>query len=142
MFLQRFGFGGCLADDMGLGKTVMVLALLDARRADNRGDQERRPSLVVAPRSVVFNWRQEAARFTPDLRVLEYAGTGRAAMRALFAEHDIVLTTYGTLRRDAASAVGRAVRLRHPRRGAGDQERRERVGENDARAERAAPAGA
>jgi superfamily II DNA or RNA helicase len=93
-FLERFGFGGCLADDMGLGKTVMVLALLSARR-------EGPPSLVVAPRSVVFNWRQEAARFTPDLRVLEYVGAGRAAMRAAFADHDVILTTYGTLRRDA-----------------------------------------
>ncbi|HXI27846.1 MAG TPA: SNF2-related protein, partial [Vicinamibacterales bacterium] len=51
-FLQRFGFGGCLADDMGLGKTVMVLALLDLRR-DLQPDGDRRPSLVVAPRSVV-----------------------------------------------------------------------------------------
>jgi SNF2 family DNA or RNA helicase len=77
----------------------MVLALL-AGRAEKRGALDPRPSLVVAPRSVVFNWRQEAARFAPDLRVLEYVGTGRGAMRATFADHDIVLTTYGTLRRD------------------------------------------
>jgi superfamily II DNA or RNA helicase len=100
-FLQRFGFGGCLADDMGLGKTVMVLALLSARHAARARD-DWAPSLVVAPRSVVFNWRQEAARFTPDLRVLEYVGTGRTALRAAFADHDVILTTYGTLRRDAA----------------------------------------
>ena len=100
IFLHRFGFGGCLADDMGLGKTVMVLALLAARQAERTGD-ERRPSLVVAPRSVVFNWRQEAERFTPNLRVLEYVGTGRPAMRGTFADHDVILTTYGTLRRDA-----------------------------------------
>src|SRR6185295_18524982 len=79
--------------------TVMVLALLAFRHA--RAADDPRPSLVVAPRSVVFNWRQEAARFAPDLRVLEYVGTGRAAMRDAFADHDIVLTTYGTLRRDA-----------------------------------------
>src|SRR5205085_9361848 len=66
-FLQKFGFGGCLADDMGLGKTVMVLALLESRRA--LGDAG--PSLVVVPRSVVFNWKMEAARFTPKLRVLD-----------------------------------------------------------------------
>ena len=99
IFLQRFGFGGCLADDMGLGKTVMVLALLAIRHARSTGD--RLPSLVVAPRSVVFNWRQEAARFTPGLRVLEYVGSSRAAMRGSFAQHDVILTTYGTLRRDA-----------------------------------------
>jgi superfamily II DNA or RNA helicase len=106
LFLQHAGFGGCLADDMGLGKTVMVLALLDARR---QGQTDRlRPSLIVAPRSLVFNWRQEAARFTPALRVLEYTGGGRAAMRSEFAAHDIVLTTYGTLRRDAAALSGEA----------------------------------
>ncbi len=66
-FLQQFGFGGCLADDMGLGKTIQVLSLLEERRllrmADGAGI---RPSLVVMPRSLVFNWRQEAARFTPE----------------------------------------------------------------------------
>jgi superfamily II DNA or RNA helicase len=105
LFLQRFGFGGCLADDMGLGKTVMVLALLAGRR-DAQPDADRRPSLVVAPRSVVFNWRQEAARFTPGLRVVEYAGSGRTTIRTQFGDHDLVLTTYGTLRRDAAHLAG------------------------------------
>src|SRR6185436_6143996 len=72
-FLERFGFGGCLADDMGLGKTVQVLALLESRRSNGskvRGadlsTSEIRPSLVVVPRSLVFNWQQEAARFTPQ----------------------------------------------------------------------------
>ena len=101
LFLQRFGFGGCLADDMGLGKTVMALAVLAARQ-EAQTDADRRPSLIVAPRSVVFNWRQEAARFAPGLRVLEYTGTGRTAMRSRFADYDLVLTTYGTLRRDGA----------------------------------------
>jgi superfamily II DNA or RNA helicase len=105
LFLRRFGFGGCLADDMGLGKTVMVLALLARLRADRRRRDPRRPTLVVAPRSVVFNWRREAERFTPDLRVLDYTGPGRAAMRDQLDAHDIVLTTYGTLRKDAAHLV-------------------------------------
>jgi superfamily II DNA or RNA helicase len=100
VFLERFGFGGCLADDMGLGKTVMVLALLCTRTSDQ--PEGRAPSLVVAPRSVVFNWRQEALRFAPGLRVLEYVGGGRTAMRAALHDYDVVLTTYGTLRRDAA----------------------------------------
>ncbi|HSD27151.1 MAG TPA: SNF2-related protein, partial [Vicinamibacteria bacterium] len=60
-FLDRFGFGGCLADDMGLGKTVQVLALLETRRRARKG-VEARPSLVVVPRSLMFNWRDEAAR--------------------------------------------------------------------------------
>jgi len=111
LFLRRFGFGGCLADDMGLGKTVMVLALLARCRADRGHDAAARPSLVVAPRSLVFNWRQEAARFTPDLRVLEYTGNARTALREQIAEHDIVLTTYGTLRRDVAHLS--AIRFEH-----------------------------
>jgi len=95
-FLQRFAFGGCLADDMGLGKTVQALALLEERRLAKTG-----PSLVVVPRSLLFNWRQEAQRFTPDMRVLVHEGRDRSRDGAVFAEHDIVLVTYGTLRRDA-----------------------------------------
>jgi superfamily II DNA or RNA helicase len=96
-FLRQFGFGGCLADDMGLGKTVMVLALLDMRRQQASG--ERRPSLAVVPRSLVFNWIAEARRFAPELRVLDYTGPQRVSAR--LDDHDLVLTTYGTLRRDA-----------------------------------------
>jgi len=101
-FLRRFGFGGCLADEMGLGKTVMVLAMLEARRlARADAGDPRQPSLVVVPRSLVFNWRQEASRFAPALRVLDYTGGGRRDALATFPAHDVVLTTYGTLRRDA-----------------------------------------
>ena len=71
-FLREFGFGGCLADDMGVGKTAQVLALLETRRTEGKG-----PSLVVAPKSLMFNWREEAARFTPRLRVLEHIGAAR-----------------------------------------------------------------
>jgi SNF2 family DNA or RNA helicase len=95
-FLRRFGFGGCLADDMGLGKTVMVLAWLDRLRATR---EARGPSLVVVPRSVVFNWIDEAAKFAPALKVLDFSGAGRSVERV--AGHQLVLTTYGTLRRDA-----------------------------------------
>ena len=102
-FLRRFGFGGCLADDMGLGKTVMVLALLESRRQGPEGQGpggRGSPSLVVVPRSLVFNWIEEAGRFAPEMRVLDYTGTDRST--ELVKEHDLVLTTYGTLRRDAA----------------------------------------
>lgn len=93
-FLRKFGFGGCLADDMGLGKTVQVLALLAGKRNG--------PALVVVPRSLIFNWKQEAAKFTPKLKVLDHTGTGRDKTGASFKDFDIVLTTYGTLRKDAA----------------------------------------
>ena len=92
-FLREFGFGGCLADDMGVGKTAQVLATLEMRRAEGLG-----PSLVVAPKSLMFNWRAESARFTPRLRVLEHTGLERDT--ALIKEHDLVLTTYGTMLRD------------------------------------------
>jgi superfamily II DNA or RNA helicase len=98
-FLRRFDFGGCLADDMGLGKTVMVLALLEARRS-GRTKGDRIPSLVVVPRSLVFNWMEEAARFAPKLKVLDHTGPLRTV--AAITGADLVLTTYGTLRRDAA----------------------------------------
>jgi superfamily II DNA or RNA helicase len=99
-FLRRFGFGGCLADDMGLGKTIMVLALLDARRAET-GD--RRPSLIVVPRSLVGNWMAEAERFAPHLRVLDHSHTLRDASTDELCDYDAVVVTYGTLRRDIES---------------------------------------
>jgi SNF2 family DNA or RNA helicase len=92
-FLREYGFGGCLADDMGVGKTAQVLAALEQRRVEGAG-----PSLVVAPKSLMFNWKEEATRFTPGLRVLEHTGLERDAGR--IGDYDLVLTTYGTLRRD------------------------------------------
>ena len=101
-FLRRFGFGGCLADDMGLGKTVQVLAMLEARRQGGEANTaNRKPSLVVVPRSLVFNWKQEAAKFAPQLKVLDHTTSFRKKDGAHFAAHDLVLTTYGTLRNDA-----------------------------------------
>jgi SNF2 family DNA or RNA helicase len=102
-FLQRFGLGGCLADDMGLGKTVQVLALLESRRDlfSHGKRQAPRPSLVVVPRSLVFHWKREAARFTPKLRFLDHTGSLREKPGAHFSDYDVVITTYGTLRRDA-----------------------------------------
>jgi superfamily II DNA or RNA helicase len=96
-FLGEFAFGGCLADDMGLGKTIQVLALLEARRTASNPTV---PSLVVVPRSLVHNWIEEAARFTPQLRVLDYTGQARADHRPDFGAYDLVVTTYGTVRRD------------------------------------------
>jgi superfamily II DNA or RNA helicase len=97
-FLHRFSFGGCLADDMGVGKTAQVLALLETRRELRAAGEPPGPSLVVVPRSLVFNWKEEAARFTPQLRVFDYTGVARNGTD--FAAYDVILTTYGTLRRD------------------------------------------
>ncbi len=100
-FLRDFGFGGCLADDMGLGKTIQVLALLESRRT-RRKREGLAPSLAVVPRSLVFNWIAEAKRFTPRLRILAYTGADRVRESARFGGYDLVLTTYGTLRKDIA----------------------------------------
>ncbi|MBA3847015.1 MAG: DEAD/DEAH box helicase, partial [Planctomycetes bacterium] len=99
--LSRLRLGACLADDMGLGKTIQVLALLLARkRAEGAA-----PSLLVAPASLLANWAQEAARFTPTLRVL-VAHTSEVPLSELVAlpvervaQCDLVITSYGSLHR-------------------------------------------
>ncbi len=96
-FLAKLGLGGCLADDMGLGKTATTLAHLLERPG---------PHLVVCPLSVVRNWSQETARFTPKLDVKIHHGANRSQGLdddSLFAsdpERQIVITTYGLLPRD------------------------------------------
>ena len=130
-FLQRFGFGGCLADDMGLGKTIQVLALLESRR-DSAGKMAKnldRPSLVVVPRSLVFHWKKEAARFAPKLRILDHTGGGRVKPGDHFNEYDVVLTTYGTLASRCAAIQRPAFRLLHSRRSPSDQECRNSLGQ-------------
>ena len=97
-YLQAFGFGGCLADDMGLGKTVQLLALLQERKDQKM--EPKYPTLIVVPKSLLFNWMEEGQRFTPDLKMLEYVGIERAQLRDEFHKVDVILTTYGTLRRD------------------------------------------
>lgn len=96
LLLRELGFGGCLADDMGLGKTVQALALLDHIH-DEVG---RKPSLVVAPRSLMFNWKAEATRFAPRLNVLDHHGIERIRSSEHLGEFDLILTTYATLQRD------------------------------------------
>ncbi|HLY73966.1 MAG TPA: DEAD/DEAH box helicase [Planctomycetota bacterium] len=96
-FLQENDLGGVLADDMGLGKTVQALAHLEFRRQAGKGQ-----SLIVMPLSLLHNWKVEAARFTPRLRVLEHWGPERKRDVRSFDGFDLVLTTYGTLRADIA----------------------------------------
>ncbi len=96
-FLAEAGLGGVLADDMGLGKTVQVLAHLLAEKHAGRLDG---PTLILMPTSLVANWRDEAARFAPDLSVLVLHGPSRAQDFDDIARHDLVLTTYPLLTRD------------------------------------------
>lgn len=87
---------GCiLADEMGLGKTIQVIALLAGEKADGRT-----PSLVVAPATLLENWRRELARFAPSLDVLLHRGQGRTGFPAELRAMDVVITTYDTAMRD------------------------------------------
>lgn len=95
--LADLGLGGVLADDMGLGKTVQVLAHLLAEKERGRLGE---PALAIVPTSLVGNWRDEAARFVPSLRVLVIHGPSRAGLHAGMAQHDLVVTTYPLLLRD------------------------------------------
>jgi superfamily II DNA or RNA helicase len=83
-FCRTAGLGCVLADDMGLGKTIQALAVV--------GDK----TLVVCPKSVLFNWLAEAKKFRPDLSISTYAGT----RRTLDTSADVVLTSYPILRND------------------------------------------
>ena len=99
LFLERFGLGGCLADDMGLGKTVQVLALLEILR-ERRAKDKTPPSLVVVPRSLIFNWLREGEQFAPSLRFMDHTGSARTLDEGWETKCDVLITTYGTLRRD------------------------------------------
>jgi non-specific serine/threonine protein kinase len=101
--LSRLGLGACLADDMGLGKTIQVLSLLLAER--EREAAERRPSLLVAPASLLANWAAEIERFAPGLRALIAHPSALPAEElarldaARAAEYDVVIVTYAGLSR-------------------------------------------
>ncbi len=96
--LRRLGMAGILADDMGLGKTAQALAHLLVEQRSGRLD---RPALVVAPASLIFNWQAEAARVAPALKLLTLQGPQRAQNIARMPQHDLVLTSYPLLWRDA-----------------------------------------
>lgn len=98
-FLQKYGFGGILADDMGLGKTLQTLSLL-LRQHGGTVPKPAAPSLVVVPNSLVYNWLNEAKKFAPTLRCLQYTGSRRRAELEQLHTHDLVITTYGTVRQD------------------------------------------
>lgn len=96
-FLREYALAGILADDMGLGKTIQALAHLLIEKESGRMD---RPSLVIAPTSLMHNWKLEANRFAPSLKVLVLQGLERKKDFERLADHDLILTTYPLLPRD------------------------------------------
>jgi SNF2 family DNA or RNA helicase len=97
-FLRENGFGGILADEMGLGKTLQTLAFLRFIRQTQPGVG---PMLIVCPTSLVFNWVAEAKKFTPQLKVLALQGPDRHSRFEQIQAHDLVVTSYALIRRDA-----------------------------------------
>ncbi len=97
--LTRHKLGGVLADDMGLGKTLQTLAWLSWLHAQNLKNPK--PALVICPASVLHNWRREAEKFTPHLKVLVLeSGAARHNLRQQIPQHDLIVTNYALLRRD------------------------------------------
>ncbi len=101
-FLREHKLSGILADDMGLGKTAQTLAHLLLEKEHGRLD---RPALIVLPTSLIFNWKNEAARFAPGLSVLSLHGPERKGRFSEILQHDVVLTTYPLLWRDADELI-------------------------------------
>ena len=98
-FLYQHRFGACLADDMGLGKTVQAISILGGIKEGiiSSLTNQHAPHLIVLPPSLLFNWEQEIKKFYPSLRVYLYVGSNRSPK---FEGFDVVLTTYGVVRRD------------------------------------------
>ncbi|MFI5662201.1 SNF2-related protein [Streptomyces sp. NPDC051684] len=95
--MTSLGLGACLADDMGLGKTITLIALHLHRQSS---PQSAGPTLVVCPTSLMGNWQREIEKFAPGTPVRRFHG-GRRSLENL-ADGEFVLTTYGTMRLDAA----------------------------------------
>lgn len=96
-FLHQYGFGGILADDMGLGKTLQSLALTQHLK---NHQQLKKPVLVIAPTSLMGNWRREAQQFTPQLKVLVLHGAERHSQFTQIKRSDLVITSYPLIARD------------------------------------------
>jgi SNF2 family DNA or RNA helicase len=94
--LNELGFSGILADDMGLGKTLQVLTLLLIRKQTTHSG----PSLLVVPKTLIYNWEIEINKFTPSLTYILHTGKDRNTEEGKFNDHDLVITSYALMRND------------------------------------------
>lgn len=92
-YLYDNNLGGCLADDMGLGKTVQTIGMLTMIYP-----KEKKPTLIVMPRSLLFNWQNELQKFAPKIKYYVYYGLNRDIKEAM--KHQVILTTYAIVRND------------------------------------------
>ncbi|MFT3678174.1 MAG: DEAD/DEAH box helicase [Chitinophagaceae bacterium] len=97
-YLKEVNWGGILADDMGLGKTVQALSFLEHFRAEIGHGQVK--ALVVCPTTLIYNWESEIRKFTPKLTYRIHHGATRTRLREEILDHNVTITTYGTLRSD------------------------------------------
>ena len=95
-YLKDINWGGILADDMGLGKTVQALSFMDHFKAEHGAIK----GLVVCPTTLIYNWENEIKKFTPNLTYRIHHGGMRTRNREELIDHDVTITTYGTLRSD------------------------------------------
>ena len=102
--LRQSGAGGILADDMGLGKTLQTISHLQTEVSEGRAD---RPSLVIAPTSLMGNWKREIQKFAPGMKVVDYHGPKRQEVWKDVADAHIVLTSYPILVRDSETLASR-----------------------------------
>ncbi|RPH37553.1 hypothetical protein EHM92_02380, partial [bacterium] len=108
-FLQSYRFAGILADEMGLGKTLQTLAVLSMERKAGK------PSIVVCPKTLLYNWKAEANRFVPEMKVLVYDGTPaeRQELATALTWHDLIITSYSLVKRDKDIFLDRQMRFNH-----------------------------
>ena len=92
-FLDEMKWGGILADDMGLGKTLQILTFLSKLKS-------KKPSLIIVPTTLLFNWENEIAKFSPHLKAFYYYGGSREKETKVFSDYDIIFSTYGIIVRD------------------------------------------
>jgi SNF2 family DNA or RNA helicase len=101
-YLEQLGLNGCLADDMGLGKTVQVIARLVQEQ--EQADVPLKPTLLIAPTSVVGNWRKEIEKFAPHLSAIVHHGTERARdvkeFQAMVSQNNVIITSFTLIRKD------------------------------------------
>lgn len=95
-FLRKYRFAGILADDMGTGKTLQALVLLEMNKIKNK------PSIVVCPKTLLFNWEQEAIKFFPNLKVLIIEGQPKDRLKNIsqLKKYDLIITSYPSIKKD------------------------------------------
>ncbi|MFH0854205.1 MAG: DEAD/DEAH box helicase [bacterium] len=98
-FLRKYRFAGILADDMGLGKTLQSLVLLDKEKIKGK------PSVVICPKTLLYNWKSEAEKFTPKLKIMVIDGTPAERMEQIknVQKYDLIITGYATMKKDNES---------------------------------------